>query len=82
MQDCPLRGKGVMNSLVVYIMFYIIVGPDHIKLPQPGPEVADSLNDPYIIYIAKGSPELPQPGQRQIVVQYTVCMTQTHQVLP
>ena len=34
MQDCPLIGKGVLKSLVVYIMIYIIVGPDHIKLPN------------------------------------------------
>lgn len=34
------------------------VGPDQIKLLQPGPEVTSNLNDPYI----QGLSKLPQPG--------------------
>ena len=32
------------------------------KLPQPELEIPNSLNDPYIICIARDSPKLPQAG--------------------
>lgn len=54
------------------------IGPGHIKLSQPGQEVSSSLNDPYLIYAARGSPRLPQPGP-QVANNpndhYTICMT-------
>ena len=36
---------------------WLSVGLGHIK-PQPGPEVASNLNDPY----SQGFPTVPQPG--------------------
>lgn len=37
------------------------------KSPQPGPELSISLNEPYIMCMARGSPKLPQPGPRWLI---------------
>lgn len=48
--------------------------------PQPGPEIPNSLNDPYIISIARGLPKLPQSGAEVANSPndfYALCMTFT-----
>lgn len=47
------------------------VGPGHMKPPQPGPQVANSLKNPYIFCIAEDSPKILQPEPGWLTAQMT-----------
>lgn len=55
-QDCPCKGN--WRLITWWSVFF--VGSSHIKLLQPGPEVANNTNNPYFTCITRCSSKLPE----------------------
>lgn len=52
-------------------------------LPQPGREIPNNLNDPYIISIARGSPKLHSQDLGWLIAQMTSMLVyDLHQATP